>query len=132
MISNNDRRLLDVALELSKHSAYPRVKIGAVVGLKGKILGAGVNQVKSHPLQRRYNDRTNRKAKHHNLHAELSAIFGVGSQTEGATIYVARHDLTGKPGLCRPCVACMEAIKEYGIKRIVYMTPDGTAEEYIE
>ena len=47
------------------------------------------------------------------------------------TLYVARKLNSGGCGFARPCPACMEAIKEYGIRKIVYTTNDGYAVEFI-
>lgn len=46
-------------------------------------------------------------------------------------LYVYRQDLKGNLAMCRPCCACMKAIKDLGIKNIYYTTNDGYIHEVI-
>lgn len=44
-------------------------------------------------------------------------------------MYIARLDLNGKMAMCKPCKACAKAIKDAGIKSVVYTTPRGIKHE---
>lgn len=88
------------------------MKHGAVIVLGGAIQSIGINK------------RTNDPYFHPNLHwlsehAEASAIRKA-SRTMGATIYIARVSNQGDLRMSRPCPRCMSALKDAGIKKIVY------------
>lgn len=53
------------------------------------------------------------------LHAEESALKYC-NRTEGAVAYVARINTKGEPRQSRPCPRCMQALKDAGIKRVIY------------
>lgn len=53
------------------------------------------------------------------IHAEIAALK-VCNRTDDAVAYIARVNARGKPGMSRPCPKCMQALKEAGIKKIVY------------
>ena len=87
---------------------------------------------KSHPRQKELNkyrfDDTD-VCKHH-IHAELNAILHAHfCELEDASIFVYREDKNGNLANCRPCKACMQAIKTAGITVIYYTTPDGYCKE---
>lgn len=126
--------MVEVAKSASKLSTHPTFKIGAVVAHGTSILATGVNQEKSHPLQKQYNRaRGTRATEWSYLHAELAALLKVKDPKalNGATIYVSRSFKSGCNALARPCEACMEAIIDRGIKSIVYTTEYGIAEELV-
>lgn len=47
------------------------------------------------------------------------------------TLLVQRFDSKGNPKLAYPCPVCMEAIKEYGVKKVIYTVDSGKEELYI-
>lgn len=97
--------------------------------LGNKVIAVGYNQLKTSPVQKKYNKyRMGEFPPHvHNdtLHAEIDAL-NKGSYLnvdwKDVIIYVGRADKAGNPRLAKPCPACLEAIKERGIKRIYYTT----------
>lgn len=133
-ITNFDRRMFNYAREEAMKSTFNRFHVGAVVVYKHKIIAGGHNSDKTHPMQERYNE-LYRKFNNstgcpikHSLHAEISAIsaipFVIGKEVDfsKAKIYVYRIAV-GKPngyGLSKPCPACLNAIKDLGIKDIYY------------
>lgn len=133
-ISNFDRRMFHYAKEEALKSTFNRFHVGAVIAYKHKIIGSGHNSDKTHPMQEKYNElyrtfnNANGCAIKHSLHAEISAIssipFVVGKEVDfsKAKIYIYRVAI-GKPkgyGLSKPCPACLNAIKDLGIKDIYY------------
>ena len=129
-------KMFKVAEATSNVSEFPRIQIGAVIARKNNIIAVGVNQTKSHPLQKKYNqnrfDDKHDTCQHH-LHAEMDAISKVKNPEdfERATIYVYRKNLNGELAMSKPCEACMTKIIETGIKKIGYTTNQGFAIEYI-
>ena len=124
----NTKKWFNVARAVSKTSEYPRIKIGCCIVKRNKILAVGVNLLKSHPMQKRFNkyrgidtDRI-----HNNIHAELDAILKVANKEElsGADIYLYREDVFGIIKISKPCPACKHILKLYGIKNIYYTDND--------
>ena len=58
------------------------------------------------------------------IHSEVDAIRRC-QNTNKATLYVARIGRNNKIAMSRPCKACQIAIKDAGIRRVVY-TVDGS------
>ena len=123
-MKEKDMKFFAVARELSKCSDFDRIKIGAVILNK-----------KTHPMQKKLNGFrvVKRKRQSAALHAEMAAILHVANKHKlhGATIYVYRENCHGEIAMSRPCEACMAKIREVGIKKICYTTPDGFAMEEI-
>jgi deoxycytidylate deaminase len=127
--------MLEVARSLAATSTHHKAQIGAVIAVGKEILSVGVNGRKSHPLQQKYNRARKYNHSRHLLHAELDAIIKGKAHTtrfDNASMYVYRVMKSGmQSGMCRPCVGCMEALRDFGIKRVIYTTPDGIADEMI-
>lgn len=139
-----DYHFFDLAEKVSKTSDYgKRIKIGAVITDKSEVISVGSNRRKSHPLQKMLNKKyfssrfgglydIDTIHHHFSIHAELNAILNAGDRDlNGCSIYIFRRDSNGDISMCRPCKACMAAIKLCGIKKIYYTTKDGYAEETI-
>lgn len=143
-ISNFDRRMFHYAKEEALKSTFNRFHVGAVIVYKHKIIGSGHNSDKTHPMQEKYNElyRTFNNAKgcaiKHSLHAEISALtsisYLVGKEVDfsKAKIYIYRISI-GKPkgyGCAKPCPACLNAIRDIGIKHCYFTDDEGYS--YIE
>lgn len=129
-------KMFKVARAVSELSEFPRIQIGAVVARKHTILAVGVNQTKSHPLQKRYNKERFEKEQdtcQHHLHAEMDAILKVKNVNDlsKASIFVFRRNGDGVLAMSRPCPACMAKIVESGIRKIHYTTDAGYAFEQL-
>lgn len=127
---------LNRAIGVSHCSDFPRQHLGSVMTIGNKVISTGYNQLKTSPTQKKYNVYRIRERKRefpnhiHNdsLHAEIdclnkSSFFDVN--WKDVILYVGRIDKAGNPRLAKPCPACMEAIKDRGIKRVYYTTEDG-------
>ena len=128
VINHREKQGITLAREAFKCSPYKKIRIGAVVQKKKRILGIGFNQKKTHPKQQKFNslrDGFSGKWRGY-LHAEMDALRKVeDNDLKDATIYVYRELHDGSLGICRPCEACMAAIKKAGIRTIVYTNWDG-------
>ena len=133
MITQRDLHFLNLAFAMSKYSDYKRVHIGVVIVKKNSVISTGCNKIKSHPIQKVYNNRYLDYHTKNCLHAEIDAsIKAEDSDCKGATLYVARRGLDNKIRLSNPCDACFNYAKDLGIKRIVYTIEDGIKEMIID
>jgi len=105
-----------VALTFAKKSEYVPYKVGACIARGRRILSAGCNQVKTHPMMLRFNNNFVSS-----LHAEMHACIGVDPEALfGSDIYVVRVRRDGSLGLSKPCKICREFLEELGIRRAFY------------
>jgi deoxycytidylate deaminase len=115
----------------SESSTYPKLHIGAVIVNGRKLVSVRTNMWRTHTKQKkytpyRYNTAWEADEDVGRCHAEMDAIIKAGrTDLEGASIYVYRQDMNGKLAVCKPCGACMQAIKEAGIKNIYFTSREG-------
>ena len=133
MLRDIDYRYFDKARQIADISDYNRIHIGCVAVYQGQIIGLGCNTNKTHPTQKFYNKyRTPSDYMLPKLHAEISCInqikhLDINFSKVKLYIYRIRND---QPfGLSRPCLSCMAAIKDLGIKDVYYTTNDGYSYE---
>ena len=132
VLYNRYLKFLELALEASEYSDVPRFKYGSVLVHRNRVISAGCNKTKTHPLQYKLNqNRAQGKRDRSYIHSEVDALMSVDQVPKNATLYIARQGLTGKLLLARPCEGCMSLIRALKIKTIVYTTPDGFAVEHI-
>jgi deoxycytidylate deaminase len=112
-LSKAQSHWLDKAMDIAKLSQC-RYQHGAIIVKHNRVLGLGINRDKNHP-----NNVPNPKMQA-GVHAEESAIKACQGETEGATIYVARRNKHGKQMMSKPCIRCQAALKEAGIKKVIY------------
>jgi len=138
MESNKIKSIFNVARSVAMQSDFYKFHLGCVAIYKGKVIASGYNSEKTHPMQMRYNKfRTTKSFKEGFLpkvHSEIKMITelkkcDVDFKKVKVFIYRIRKDQDF--GMARPCPACMNAIKDLGIKQIYYTTNEGFACEYI-
>jgi deoxycytidylate deaminase len=125
------------AREVAKLSDFSKTHIGCVAVYQNRIVGIGCNSNKTHPNQKVYNKYRNLFAQPHSepiakIHAEimcLNSISKLDIDFSKVHLYVYRIRKDIPFGLSKPCNACMNAIKDLGIKHIHYTTNDGYATE---
>lgn len=135
-----DEDKLRKVTELANESSFVKIngkpiKVGASIYMRNRWISSAVNSNKTNPKVIKYNNILPFE-KTPFLHAEMAAIISAAKKIEMkefkyCTLYVARKLRIDGCGLARPCPACMEAIKEYGINKIVYTTDSGYAIEFI-
>lgn len=130
----NITKCFKLAENASKNSDYKngKNKIGSVIMYKNKVLGVGYNASKTNPLQAYYNkyreetDNNREFVSEEHLpcvHAEMMALLNTRNMSidwKKTSIFVYR-----KNGNCRPCKACMKALKDRGIKDVYYYNSKG-------
>lgn len=138
-MNNKDVHYMLCAKQIALLSKF-KPRVGCVVVYNKTIISSGYNDEKTHPTQRHYNAyRFDKKYSDNEvipkLHAEISALSKIqylDIDWSKAKIYVYRI-LGNKQGLARPCNACMQFIRDLGIKHIFYSTYENLiTEEFVE
>jgi deoxycytidylate deaminase len=132
---NINYKYLSFAYYISSLSDYSKYHVGCILVYKGRIISEGWNMEKTHPIQKRYNRfRFNSDDNPHKLHAETICILRANQYKDKfskSVLYIFREHCNGKWALARPCLSCMNFIKDNGIKKLCYTTEDGYAFEYL-
>lgn len=103
--------------------------IAIAVDSSGIIIAKGTNSYsKTHPVQADYAKKIGKHDAIY-LHAEIAAL--VKCRRDPHMMFVFRFNKKGEPVLAKPCPICSLAMKEAGIKKVVYTTNDGMEEENI-
>lgn len=97
--------------QLQKHKHAAAIYVG------NRLVGVGVNKMKSHPLQAKFG----RNSDAIYIHAEIDAIRNALKRIpladlENATLYVAKARATNS----KPCEGCQKAIIHFGIKKVFW------------
>ena len=130
-MSKKNIKFFRLAQLLAETSTYPKLRIGAVIVAGRRVVSVGVNRWRTHTKQKkyapyRYDTQEEAESDVGRCHAEMDALIKAGrAALHGASIYVYREDLNGLLAECRPCGACMQAIREAGIKNVHYTSRDG-------
>lgn len=138
VINNTDKKYLSKALKVALDSDFQRTHVGCVAVYHGRIIGAEYNTNKTHPMQKYYNGYRNPHSNKYlapKMHAEINCISSIQNMKidfSKVKLYVTRYKKDMSFGIARPCVACMKAIKDIGIRHIYYTTDDGFAYERLE
>lgn len=137
--SKFDMRMFNEAKKEALKSDYKRFHVGCVMTYKHTVIGRGRNSAKSNPMQKKYNRKyrkfNNKEGQyiHDAVHAEISCLnstpYAVGKDVDWSkvSVYVFRI-CPGKPsgmGNSKPCPACMNAIRDFGIKNVFYSDDEG-------
>ena len=121
------------AASIAELSDHPHYKLGAVIVHKHRIVSSGYKSLtRCHPIQAKLDTEKYGEACPGKRHAEIDAIFPLlknGSNYSGAVIYVARILKNGNIAMARPCSSCEKLIRQLGIKKMYYTTPNGYAVE---
>jgi deoxycytidylate deaminase len=131
-------RCFEKAKNAALLSDYGKFHVGCIAVYENQIIGVGCNSNKTHPKQKYYNkyrhlsfDRCEPMPK---IHAEmmcLNSISKLDVDFSKVTLFVYRQLKMTPYGMARPCQACMNAIKDLGIKNIFYTSNDGYVRETI-
>lgn len=137
----NIDKYFSFARNASQYSDFCGSKVsrhtGCVLVHKNKVISVAWNTSKEHPLQKKYNKERgfNTDVSKNSLHAEMYALVrteGLDIDWSKVTMFVYREHADEKRAMARPCEACMKAIKDRGIKLVIYTTGCGIAEEVID
>lgn len=114
-----------LAKNASMFSDFPRQHIGAILVYKNRVIAVGWNTTKENPIQKKYNQYRgfDTDVCVNSLHAEMMCLIKarkLNIEWSKASLFIYRSFKNGKNAIARPCEACMQAIKDYGIKNIYY------------
>jgi deoxycytidylate deaminase len=131
-MNKTKKKFFRLASLAAKSSTYPKLHIGAAIAYGSRLVSIGTNKMRTHTKQKKYtsyryaNNAIAMEGDSGRCHAEMDAIIKAGrNKIVGASIFVHRRDLNGDLANCRPCGACMQAIKEAKIKDVYYTSRDG-------
>jgi len=127
-ISQKDVDLMALAATLTKFGGHCNQFIGCIIARRGRVLGTGSNREKTHPTQKKYGG-----PKKQYLHAEIDALIEALHNCKDlskATLYVTRRrKVDNVISMAFPCSSCMAAIREVGIKYVVFSNWGGKIEK---
>ncbi len=116
-VTSSELRWLDIAAKLAEESTHPLAKVGSLIVQKGRIISSGVNAIKTHPLQAKWNKNSCR------IHAEISAIISAQRNSDflpdKSLMVVSRLTKDGRSVCSYPCKYCWGAISHMGFKTIL-------------
>lgn len=125
-------RYFKIAESVAELSDFKRVHIGAVIIKNKEVVSVGQNMLKTHPTQHRYNKWLPYDMPVDHVHAEINCISKARPDLlQDSTMYIFRRDRNGDIAMCRPCNACMQAIRDAGIKDMYYTNKNGFCYERI-
>lgn len=140
-LSKKDYKYFDMARKVAESSDFKNFKLGCVIVHKNKVISTGYNSKKTSPVQKKYNKyrhfNHSDKPVNHSLHAEISALINIPKCVDvnldyrQVSVYIYRIS-TGKrlnQGLSRPCEGCLRALRDKGVRTILYTTDDGFCKE---
>jgi deoxycytidylate deaminase len=117
-------RFFQIAKKLSQKSDHRQHRLGCILVKGNSLIGLGFNQNKTH---------TKSTNEFRTLHAEVSAIVNANEEDlYGSVAYVYRETKSGALGLSKPCAACENMLRSFGIKKVYYTSPEGYKEEIYE
>lgn len=123
---SKDEYFMQLAKTVATRSTCPKAQVGAVLVRDGSIISTGYN---GSPVGEKHCDEVghNESPDGHcqrAVHAELNALLQAakhGNATNHSTLYMTHF----------PCNHCLKAIRNAGIKEIVYGTPYKNDENFI-
>lgn len=134
-LSKRERAFFKAAQAISELSDH-HTKIGCIIVNKHRIISSGCNSnTKCHPIQAKLDTKYLNCDCSGKLHAEVASIIPLlkyKTNLSNAIIYTYRQYPDGSTAMARPCVRCLQLIKQCGIRRIRYTTADGFASEILE
>lgn len=101
------------AAKAARTNSTMKTRVGASLVRGGRIMGVASNRMGATPSSSVWS-----------RHAEVGVTMN--KDAYGADVYVYReHGLHGTPMLAKPCSACREWLKDVGVRRVYYTTPQG-------
>jgi deoxycytidylate deaminase len=129
-IENSLPNPIKKARKESRKSDHTKHKLGASIVKNGKIISSGFNHHRKTNPQIKAIGGCELKT----VHAEMDSIFKLKNKEllKGSTVAVYREKKDGSLGCARPCPICMNFLRFYGVKKIIYTTETGIVVEYLK
>lgn len=120
-------KVLTRVVENAKKVAGQRV--ASCVVYKGNIYCIGINQYKTHPLQKQFNNEK-RTFLHAEIHAIDQGVYYLGEEKlKSSVLYVCRKNAFGL-AYSKPCNGCLNAIRYFSIPKVVFTSGPNSFEEF--
>lgn len=110
---------LEKAIKLAKGNPVQGLpKMAALIYDGKRLVGAGINSRKTHPLQSKFSKHPEAIC----IHAEIAAIADCRriEDLSGMTMFIARVGHDGEPKLAKPCSGCQKAIIAFNLKDVIW------------
>lgn len=140
-LSKKDYKYFEMARKVAEQSDFKNFHLGSVLVYKGRVVSTGYNTNRTHPKQKKYNkyrhfNRSDKPVKD-SLHSEMSCLLNIPKCVENnidftqCKLYIYRISPGKrlKTGISRPCPACMQALRDKGVRTILYTTDEGFCRE---
>jgi deoxycytidylate deaminase len=118
---------------INKHSADLRCRHFSFIIDKNKIVSIGLNSLKTHPKNLKYNYVNKNNQSISNIvgtHSELSAVIKLGEEDcSGLTLVNTRINRNDELDFSAPCSGCLDMIKQLNFKNIYYSNTEGRFEK---
>lgn len=126
----NFDKIIEVSYALiNKHNADLRCRHFSFILDKTRIISIGLNSLKTHPLNLKYNYVNKNKEKISDIvgtHSELSAVIKLGEEDcSGLTLVNTRINRNNKLDFSAPCNGCSDMIKQLNFKEVWYSNANG-------
>jgi hypothetical protein len=131
------KRLQQIAVGLIDWQDGLRCRHFSFVIYKNRIITIGLNKRKTHPTNLR-----NRKisyitgedySQYKTICSEFNAIIKLKKktniETKRCTLVNLRYDKKGNLAIAKPCMSCMNLLKNFEFKRVIWSNNDGNYEE---
>lgn len=113
MLTRTEERHLYRASVIAAQSTE-RQRHGAVAAVGKRVLAVGVNSFRCHPTV------ASDPKRESSFHAEIAVLRQLREVDSRTTLFVARVAKSGQTALSAPCANCRQALKEAGVKRVIF------------
>lgn len=126
----NFNKIIEVSYALiNKHNADLRCRHFSFIMNKNKILSIGLNSLKTHPLNLKYNyvNKNNQNISEIvGTHSELSAVIKLGEEDcSGLTLVNTRINRNNMLDFSAPCSGCCDMINQLNFKNVYFSNAQG-------
>jgi deoxycytidylate deaminase len=126
----NFDKIIEVSYALiNKHNADLRCRHFSFILDKTKIISIGLNSLKTHPLNLKYNYVNKNKEKISDIvgtHSELSAVIKLGEEDcSGLTLVNTRINRNDELDFSAPCNGCSDMVRQLNFKQVWYSNANG-------
>jgi deoxycytidylate deaminase len=124
-VNRIDRIMRDLCLMAQDTPAVGQARLAAAIVYRRQVVAYGVNQRKSHPLQKRFGKNSDSIYPHAEVNAvrnSVNRMGGVDFLRESVLIVARMRVIDGKwrRGLAKPCSGCERCIEAFGIRDVVW------------
>ena len=113
MLTRTEQRHLERAARIASTSTC-RQRHGAVAAIGARIIAVGVNSFRCHPTV------ASDPKRESSFHAEIAVLRQLREVDSRTTLFVARVAKNGRTALSAPCANCRQALKEAGVKQVIF------------